>query len=394
LKLASRLSFIPFLLLIASCGGGNNASTPTGPPSGLTTTRALVTNTFALDATGSPSGRIEVIDDSKDVLTYQVGGIVSGITRMLVTPDKTKTIVYGSSTRLFSLMDNSTEAFTGDFPSSQLPDFVDDFLMLSDNNTVFAAVRNAPISGQTSGAVVAISVTDKTIKASIPVPHVRRLVLSHNGAKMLAFADDSNSAWVIDTAALTATPVAGFDRATWGVFSGDDSTAYILSCGAECGGSAAAVTVLNMSTNALGARIPVSGATAALLDSSNLYVAGNGAGGGKLDIINTGTLAVTKSGIAIGDGFHYRMVLASNNKLFIASRTCTTGCLSQVDTSAQTAVVSTPTGDVTGMQPIPGRSVVYVAEGGELIIYNTTTNQPQSTQVNLVGKASDIVLLN
>ena len=65
-----------------------------------------------------------------------------------------------------------------------------------------------------------------------------------------------------------------------------------------------------------------------------------------------------------------------------------------VDTSTQNVVVSSGPGDVTGMQPIPDRPVVYVIEDGELVIYDTTTSQPQSTQVDIVGKAFDVVYVD
>ena len=36
------------------------------------------------------------------------------------------------------------------------------------------------------------------------------------------------------------------------------------------------------------------------------------------------------------------------------------------------------------------RDVVYVIEGGELVIYDTTTGKPQTTQIDIVGKAIDV----
>jgi len=180
-----------------------------------------------------------------------------------------------------------------------------------------------------------------------------------------------------------------------GVFSSDDSTAFILNCGPECGGTAAKVTTLNMASNTLGASVAVSAATVGYLDSSgNLYVAGTAAGGGKLDVVNTSSLTVSKSGVAISDGTHTLMAMGSNGKLFVASRTCSNdiqGCLSIFDTAAGSAMLSAAGGgDVTGIEPVSGRNVVYVIEGGELIIYDTTTSQPQATQIDIVGKAFDV----
>jgi hypothetical protein len=86
--------------------------------------------------------------------------------------------------------------------------------------------------------------------------------------------------------------------------------------------------------------------------------------------------------------------MGASSKLFIGARTCSNtsqGCLSIYDTAAQSAVVSAAGGgDVTGIQPIASRNVVYVIEGGELRIYDTRTSQPQATQIDIVGKAVDV----
>jgi hypothetical protein len=61
------------------------------------------------------------------------------------------------------------------------------------------------------------------------------------------------------------------------VFSADGSVAYVLNCGAECGGTQASVQILNTSTTppTPWALVPVDGATIAFLSGSTLYVAGN-----------------------------------------------------------------------------------------------------------------------
>ena len=62
---------------------------------------------------------------------------------------------------------------------------------------------------------------------------------------------------------------------------------------------------------------------------------------------------------SIGDGYHTRMDLASNNKLFIGAIRCTndsstnTGCLTIYDTGANSAVIDTGKGAVTGIAPLP-----------------------------------------
>jgi hypothetical protein len=57
-------------------------------------------------------------------------------------------------------------------------------------------------------------------------------------------------------------------------------------------------------------------------------------------------------------------------------------------------VIPPATGDVTGIQPIATRSVVYVVQDGELQIYDTSTDKLQSTQVDIRGQAQDVKLVD
>jgi hypothetical protein len=50
--------------------------------------------------------------------------------------------------------------------------------------------------------------------------------------------------------------------------------------------------------------------------------------------------------------------------------------------------------NVTGIQPISNRNVVYVCEGGELDIYDTTTDKLTPTQIDIVGNAVDVVQID
>jgi hypothetical protein len=386
------------IALLLSCG--TNISSPS---SGSTTSgikkRAFISDNF--------QNQIDIVNAANDTINSTLTTTASGTTttvftntisagirpaQMVLTKDKTLTLVFDQGSNTISAIVNATETNGGQVP---LPDFTESFVVAPDSATVYVAVPNAPITGQTSGAVEVLNATTVTLTNTIPVPRARRVVLSHNGNKLLVFADDTDQMWVVDTAAKTATAVAGFDRPVAGVFSSDDSKAYILNCGPECGGTAAKVTVLDMASNTPGASVAVSAATVGLLDSSgNLYVAGTAAGGGRLDVVNSSSLTVSKSGVAISDGTHTLMAMGSNGKLFVGSRTCSTaiqGCLSIFDTAAGSAVTSAAGGgDVTGIEPVSSRNVVYVIEGGELIIYDTTTSKPQTTQIDIVGKALDV----
>lgn len=395
------------IAVLLSCGGnyGSSSSGSSSTTSGIKK-RAFVSNNF--------QNQIDIVNAANDtintILTTTATGTTqttlantinsgAGPAQMVLTADKKLTLVFDQGSNTITVIVNATEANAGQIP---LPNFTESFVAAPDSATVYVAVPNAPQTGQTAGAVEVLSATTGTLTNTIPVPRARRLVLSHNGNKLLVFADATDQMWVVDTAAKTATVVTGFDRPVSGVFSSDDSKAYILNCGRECGSTAAPpappakVTELDMATNTpTGRSVDVSAATVGLLDSSgNLYVAGTAAGGGKLDVVNSSSLTVSKSGVAISDGTHTIMKLGANGKLFVGSRTCSStvqGCLSIFDTAAGSAVTSAAGGgDVTGIEPVSARNVVYVIEGGELVIYDTTTGKPQTTQIDIVGKALDV----
>jgi hypothetical protein len=131
------------------------------------------------------------------------------------------------------------------------------------------------------------------------------------------------------------------------------------------------------------------------LNGSTLYVAGTSPAGGALTVISVSSNTVLNtSPIAISNGYHNRMAISTNGELFIGARTCTTGCLSIFSPTNSSVVVPSVSGDVTGIQSITGRNVVYVCQAGALNIYDTTTNALQKTQVDIVGQAVDVELVD
>ena len=52
--------------------------------------------------------------------------------------------------------------------------------------------------------------------------------------------------------------------------------------------------------------------------------------------------------------------------------------------------------DVTGFQPISGRSIIYIVQGDELDIFDTNTDTlaPGVTQLDVVGQAFDVVQID
>jgi hypothetical protein len=374
------------LVLMSACGGSSSSSTTV--PSKVAD-RVLVSN--QLISSGFASGDLIIVNAKTDVQTSAVG--TSGAPgAMVLSPDKKTTLVADALARAVYSIDNTKEVLAGTTAFANPPTSV---VAMPDNATAYAAIRN-------SGTVSLFNYTTFAITNNIAVPSVRTLVLSHNGKALLAFSDDLDTVTYIDTASNTPTTIAGFDRPVYAVFTSDDSKAFILSCGFQCGGAAAKVTVLDVASKAPGASVAVLGAEVGALDTTgtNLYVAGTCAQktgacsqfGGALSVIAASSMNVAST-VGISNGFHQVIASGANNKLFIGSRTCDNvsfGCLSVYDTSAGKATVDTPNGDVTGLQPITGRNIMYVAEGGELRIFDTSTAAPISTPIDVLGKAVDV----
>jgi hypothetical protein len=275
----------------------------------------------------------------------------------------------------------------------------------------YVAVPSAPSSsiGTPPGAVEVLNLTAGGIGFTLSVPGAQTVVASPDGSQLLVFSSGSSiitviSPNLIDTGQPTTTTVGGFDSPVYAVFSADSSTAYVMNCGPECGGVQAGVQPLSLSTLTPGTPIPVDGATTALLSGSTLYVAGNSLTNnactgettaattcGRLDIIDLTSLTVTAS-VVVTDGYHDRIDISNNGQVFLGSSNCTEignvnnvtgevrGCLSIYNTSNGAVVVPSDNGDVTGLQSFTTRDVEYVAEGGNLRVYDTSTDTLLITQ--------------
>jgi DNA-binding beta-propeller fold protein YncE len=384
-------------VVVWGCGGGDDPD-PNAPITSGLTKRAFVSNDF--------TGIVDIVNASTDTLVAHRIPADSGIQAMALSPNKATTLVFASGPNTLDVINNATEEVAGRL---QLGDDAESFFYLPDNNTVYVAVRN-------TGSVVRWN-TSAGSTLSIAVPNPRRIVRSGDGKYVLAFPDDaSNTVYFIDTSVATpvAVPVAGFDRPVWAVFSSDNTRAWVMNCGPECGGTTASVQVLNLPGLTLGANAAVpGGATYGLLSSNTLFVAGTRPATactfnaavrcGALTKLDVTAAPVVSASYEINDGYHDRMLLAPNNRLFIGAEfTCAAiapnGCLSIFNTSGNTVVIQPPCGpscnslnDVTGMSLISGRNVVYVVEGGEVRIYDTATDAPQSRQVDTVGRSWDVV---
>lgn len=410
-----------FLLLL--CGGliscsnsnySNYGTTTTTPPSSSDTNpnvpsklgfRAFVSNPLAITSFGA-SPALNIVDASQDFLSLSTVSLSSlpNAGMMALAPSRAFTLVLNPTSNSVAIVDNTHEAVQS---TVNLPGPAESMFVWIDNQTAFAAIPTAPVNssqGPSPGAVVDMNLPSSVISATIPVPGAQFIVDSHNGSRILAFGTNPQAVTVISPSQIgtsvdprTIVLSASFDHPVWGVFSADDTIAYILNCGSECGGAVASVAVMDMTQTPpqVTTTIPVPAATYGLLDGPTLYVAGTSPGGGTLTAIGISSNSVLNaSPIAISDGHHDRMAISTDGELFIGARTCSAGCLSIFKPADSTVVVPSASGDVTGLQPITGRHVVYVCQNGGLNIYDTTTNALQSRQVGIVGQAVDVELVD
>ena len=246
-------------------------------------------------------------------------------------------------------------------------------------------------------------------------------------------------------------PVPGnFDRPTDAIFSLDGASAYILNCGQECGGGlhgGAAISFIPqgaLQLNLLPTSTPYpavitnsiavpGGATAAISDSANLYIAGqqlqpDGLYAGKLSTLNLATLAVSAP-LSISDGTHTKLLFADDNTLWIGSQFCATGerarlgqnynCLTRYDLGKQSAsiipanvipnstsagaTVPYPNGDnnlfyygsLTGICWVQNYHRIYTAYGGQVHAFNTADGTEINNQfITVQGTALDVAYID
>lgn len=420
---------------LISCGG---YSTKTKNRSGLTF-RAFISNPVNPSPTGGGFPGLDIIDANKDMLSrfeVSLSGLVASAGRLIETPKRDRTVVYSSgsaSSSTLGIVDNATESAAS---AIALPGPTESMFVASDNTTLFAAIPGAAITGQSPGAVVQVSLSSAGVTATIPIAGARFVVPSPSGNQILVISDTANTVTVLApafiatgnalTTVVTNPPTTFFDKPVWAVFSSDGTTAYVMNCGPECGGTGATASIaiidMTQATPSVTSDVPVAGgATTGFLDGGNLYVAGTPPNTGVdcqanlcgvLSVFPGANLTATPTQFAITDGYHDNLVMAPNNQLFIASRTCTNvsasaatpgrGCLSVLNTAAGTVYTAAQNGDVTGIQPILQRTVVYVCEGGAFRIYDTALDLgsqrqlvPQTTtEITIVGQAIDVKLVD
>jgi hypothetical protein len=425
---------IPGLL---SCGGKGKAPTVSGLPNRVLASQGVTT--------GLTFGGLVIINGHNDTLP-RIAPLSAGSSPglMATSPSRNIAAAIDASSNTVYAVDTIKESGIGNV---RLPAPITSIVLPTANQTGYATVPSATINGFVfQGAVAALNFASNSFTL-IAVSNAQTVVANENGTKLLVFSNDSDSITVlspgiavppIDTSCASNPPnavctiVPGFNRPVNAIVSGN--TAYIFNCGFECGGTQqASVALFDLGTLTITASIPVNGATWGFLSGTTLYVAGNGTPTGPLcssltnsinpktsatycgtlDIIDLSTLTNPyfnnpANEIAIPDGYHHRMDMSLNGQLFIGSKNCTNignpntpsgevrGCLAIYNTAKNSLVIPPDNGNVDGLQSFSSRYIEYVAEGGNLRVYDTNRNVllindfiPQGT-INIVGYIGDV----
>lgn len=419
-------------VVLVSCG----SSKRTGPPSGLTE-RVLASQ--GVTATLN-FGELVLIDGENDTIPRAKplsAGNSPGL--MAISPTRNILAAFDQSSNSVYAINTTTESNLGHV---QLPGPTSSIVIPTASPIGYAAVPAATVGGYSFvGAVEVMNLSAGSIATTIAVSSAQTVVSNSANTELLVFSNDSDSVTVlfpnlavppVDTSCLSNPPnavcsiVPGFSQAVYAVINGN--TAYVLNCGLQCGGAQpASVAVFDLGSLTVTNTIPVDAATWAFLSGSTLYVAGtsptnNSCAGqtwgnppqptsathcGRLDTVNLSSMSVTNSYV-ITDGYHDRMDMSVNGQLFIGSHDCTNigdvnnpngevrGCLSIFNSMTNQVIVPADNGDVGGLQSFTSRYVEYVAEGGNLRVYDTLTDAllitdyiPYGT-IDVVGYVGDV----
>jgi len=451
---------------LAGCGSTTYFAGRTLPPSGLTY-RVMI----AIQNAGVLSkGALSIVDAYYDTrykyndtsVTFSISGFSGGLPVSIQNmPEEQIGGVYGSSDGSFSIINYSKESGTA---IKGLGSTSSSIFITRNEALVFAA-------NETSHVISVISPSAGAL-VTLSLPGVYKLSVNPGGTSVLAFVQNSNYVYYLrelsgaqtlayaggssnwPKAAVDCEPQAApgwclmqaqspdatdstgtaygaplaFDRPVKALFSSDGATAYLLNCGAECGGSTSSVSLLpvapmifttNQSSGSLpktGAATTISipgGASNALISSTTMYVVGqqllsDGLFTGNLTVVNLNSNAVSSS-TSISDGIAggvSRMILADDNTLWIAMTKCTNGeryaqgedygCLTMYNTSSNSVTMIEPyKGDATGIAAVTGLHKLYAAEGGQVYIFSTTDGSSINNQyVTVTGTAWDLAFMD
>jgi len=416
-------------------------------------------------------GSLQIVDAFRDIRnnventipTFQISGYSSGLpTTIFNFPSEVRGYIYSNSDGNLVNIDYGTEAAKGPVGTFQ-----------SGTSSIAIPPTFAHYYGAESNAGL-LEIVDATAGGTylLNIPNVYRVAVNKGDTVVLAMVRNSDALYRIfklnqsqyptAQAAIAATgsvdcqpltlpiycavQVPGtYDRPGGVYFSLDETTAYVLNCGAECGGKTSSISLIQQSPlnvnvipssptqpNPTITNVPVpGGVTAALSDGTTLYLAGqqlqpDGLFAGFLSTLNLATNTITGR-YSISDGTHTKMLFADNNTLWIGAQFCATGeraklgqnynCLTRVvlggaTLSAQVLPNVTPGGStavpypnqnndqyyygsLTGLCWVQNFNKIYTAYGGQVHIFRTTDGSEIDNQyVAVAGTALDVAYMD
>ena len=478
---AAALLFASVSVFLMGCGSRPYKTTENQfagrpvPPSRLTQ-RVMV----AISQTGISSGQLELLDAKRDIRsnvytansTFSVSGFAGNAMQVISYPEQLRGFVYSSDGSVQTI-NYSTEASLG--ATTTGVGLLSSFFVPLDTQAVYAASErtgNFIISAPASGSATATSLN---ATYTFPVPSVYKVVANPGHTVVLLMLRNSNMVYrllflnsnqVPPAGSLTCQPVnkpvycilpvgatqsdgsvrePAFHRPVDAYFSPDGSQVYFLSCGRECGGTAAGgddtpgLNFANLNTlrvdyyptsatyvsPVVSTTAVPGGATTALSDGNTVYVAGQSLQpdnlySGNLSLIPLSTKAVAAT-YPISDGTHTKLLFADNNTLWIGASNCSSGeraahsgnpnCLTRYDiTGRSAAIVPAVTlggsarvpfpnenldpyyyGSLTGLCWVEGLNKVYTAYGGQVHAFNTADgSEINNTNITVQGTANDV----
>ncbi len=417
--------------------------------------RSIVSNYYA--------GDVQVMDTTQyygDRLTPYSFKTGSQPTYLQPSPDGTLTFINNNGSNSISSLNNLLEAVKG---TINLGGSTQSFVTSVDNYFGFAAVPNYSngLPPNLPGAIDRFNATDGSLNTAIPFPYVTYLAMDPAQKHLLAFTQgdvaapngDDNAYWVdlgapddVNTGfppiAVLSLPAGTLSKPVTAFFSSDGTKAYILSCGAACGGaSAASVTEIDAFgygssqatsylpsihqgsatvvqqwplVNSNGVSI---GAHIGLIDlaANKLYVAGS-----------TGTLLTDSGGNSVPDGYFTVIDLTAGTAstpiqitngatglirniqgiFWVASGYSGSGgpvtgcgvqsCITMVNPATGSAtVLPNDRGGATGISLQANSGEIYTIEGGQLYIYDQHGNSIISQyNTDIKGQGWDVLYIN
>ncbi len=450
------------------------------PPSKLTQ-RVMV----AISQSTLLGGSLELLDAKRDIRsnvftansTFSISAYAANATQILSYPEQTRGFVY-DSTGMISTINYSTEASLGGAITTA-PGPSSSWFVPNDSSEIFDAVERTGNFYMLSPTTATATTSSIATPYTFAVPSVYKVIANPAHTVILLMLRNSDMVYRIvkvnssvpqPPGALTCQPQnqpvycivpvgstqtdgtirePAFHRPVNAYFSPDGSQVYFMSCGAECGGTAAggddvpAVNFANLASLTVDV-IPTSanyvspvvsstpvpgGATDAISDGTTLYVSGqqlqtDNLFAGNLSLIPLSTKTVSKT-LSISDGTHNKMLFADNNTLWIGSTSCASGekaahsqnynCLTRYDITNQAAAIvpavtpgGTQTvpypnenldqyyyGSLTGLCYVESLGKVYTAYGGQVHAFNTVDgSEIDNTNITVQGTANDVAYID